>query len=86
MRYVGAMLAGATRERRPLSTFALDAEVRFANAADRADFARELAAAVTSLISRYHDDAAPRGRTHGVLVAIHPSVATRTPSPAPLEV
>ena len=31
-----ALLAGATRERRPLSTFALDAEVRFASAADRA--------------------------------------------------
>ena len=40
------------------------------------------AAAVTSLISRYHDDAAPRGRTHRVLVAIHPSVPT-APRPLP---
>ena len=43
VRDVGALLAGATRERRPLSTFALDAEVRFASAADRAAFADELA-------------------------------------------
>ena len=85
VRDVGALLAGATRERRPLSTFALDAEVRFANAADRAAFADELAAAVTSLISRYHDDAAPRGRMHHVLVAIHPSAPTNAPSPAPKE-
>ena len=42
VRDVGALLAGATRERRPLSTFALDAEVRFASAADRAAFADEL--------------------------------------------
>jgi DNA-binding transcriptional ArsR family regulator len=91
VRDVGAMLAGATRERRPLSTFALDAEIRFASAADRSAFADELGVAVTSLISRYHDDAAPRGRTHRVLVAIHPSVPTQpsvpthAPSPAPKE-
>ena len=57
-----------------MSTFALDAEVRFANAADRAAFADELSAAVIALIGRYHDEAAPRGRTHRVLLAIHPSV------------
>jgi hypothetical protein len=85
VRDVGALLAGATRERRPLSTFALDADVRFASAADRAAFADELGAAVTSLVSRYHDSAAPRGRTHHVLVAIHPSMPTHAPSPAPKE-
>ena len=67
------------------STFALDAEVRFASAADRAAFADELATAVTSLIGRYHDDDAPRGRTHRVLVAIHPSVPSHAPSPAQKE-
>jgi hypothetical protein len=85
VRDVGSLLVGATRERRPLSTFALDAEVRFASAADRAAFADELGTTVTSLISRYHDGAAPRGRTHHVLVAIHPSAPTHTPSPAPKE-
>jgi hypothetical protein len=85
VRDVGVLLTGANRERRPLSTFALDAEVRFASAADRAAFADELGAAVTSLIGRYHDDAAPRGRTHRVLVAIHPSVPTHAPSTAPQE-
>jgi len=63
----------------------VDGEVRFASAADRAAFAEELGTAVTSLVMRYHDDAAPRGRTHRVLLAIHPSVATRAPSPAPKE-
>jgi DNA-binding transcriptional ArsR family regulator len=83
VRDVGVLLAGATRERRSLSTLALDAEVRFASAADRAAFADELATSVTSLISRYHDDAAPRGRTHHDLVAVHPSVPIGAHSPAP---
>ena len=85
VRDVGALLVGATRARRPLSTFALDGEIRFASAADRAAFADELGAALTCLIGRYHDDAAPRGRTHHVLVAIHPSVPTHAPSPTPKE-
>ena len=40
---------------------------------------------MTSLISRYHDEAAPHGRTHHVLVAIHPSVPAHALSPAPKE-
>ena len=81
VRDVGSLLAGAARERRPLATYALDGEVRFANAADRAAFAEELSATVTHLIGRYHDEAAPRGRAHRVLLAIHPSVpALPTPS------
>src|SRR6478609_11821541 len=85
VRDVGALLVGATRARRPLSTFALDGEIRFASAVDRAAFADELGAALTSLIGRYHDDAAPRGRMHRVLVAIHPSMPTDAPTPTPKE-
>jgi len=33
---VGALLTGAAKARKRLATFALDAEVRFASAADRA--------------------------------------------------
>ena len=82
VRDVGSLLTGAARERRPLATFALDTEVRFANAADRAAFADELSSAVAALIHRYHDEAAPRGRMHRVLVAIHPSVPAHAPSPS----
>jgi hypothetical protein len=52
----------------------MDGEIRFASAADRAAFAEELAGAVTSLVSKYHDENAPRGRDHRVIVAVHPSV------------
>jgi hypothetical protein len=57
-----------------LATMALDTDVRFASAADRASFAEDLASAVTSLVSRYHDETAERGRDHRVIVAVHPSV------------
>ena len=74
VRDVGDLLAGATAAGRRVATFAADGEVRFATAADRAAFADELAAAVTDLVTRYHDDSAPEGRLHRVVVAVHPSV------------
>jgi hypothetical protein len=57
-----------------VATFALDGEVRFASAADRAAFAEELTAAVTTLVGKYHDETAEKGRHHRVVVAVHPSV------------
>ncbi|MFD0657781.1 hypothetical protein [Thermocatellispora tengchongensis] len=74
VREVGQLVAGAAHERKRVATFAIDVDVRFASAADRADFARELAATVTRLVARYHDENAPGGRPHRVLVAMHPGV------------
>ena len=74
VREVGELLAGATKAGKRLATFAIDGEVRFASAADRAAFADELAQAVTALVGKYHDESAPRGRPHRVVVAIHPEV------------
>ncbi|MGE3285907.1 MAG: ArsR/SmtB family transcription factor [Pseudonocardia sp.] len=72
MREVGELLAGARAAGRRVATFSADAEIRFATAADRAAFAEELAAAVTALVARYHDDTAPDGRPHRVTVLVHP--------------
>jgi DNA-binding transcriptional ArsR family regulator len=77
VRDVGTLITGAAKARKRLATFALDGEVRFATAADRAAFAEELASAVTALVSRYHDETAPGGRRHRVVVAVHPSVEAR---------
>jgi hypothetical protein len=78
VRDMGDLIAGATRARKRLATFAMDGEVRFATAADRAAFAEELASTVATLVSKYHDETAERGRLHRVIVAIHPSVTTPT--------
>ena len=76
VRDVGALIEGATTARKPLATFGLDAEVRFASAADRAAFAEELTTTIAALVSRYHDEHAPGGRDHRVVLAIHPSLKT----------
>ncbi|MCX6462869.1 MAG: helix-turn-helix domain-containing protein [Pseudonocardiales bacterium] len=73
VREVGELIAGAARTNKRLATLAMDGEVRFASAADRAAFAEELTAAVTGLIARYHDDTAPDGRPHRIVVAVHPT-------------
>lgn len=74
VRDVGELLVGSAREGKRLATFALDGEVRFATAADRSAFAQELASAVAALVSKYHDETAPRGRPHRLVVAVHPVV------------
>lgn len=74
VREVGELLAGAAKAGKRLATFAVDGEVRFASAADRAAFADELAHAVTALVGKYHDESAPEGRRHRVVVAIHPEM------------
>jgi DNA-binding transcriptional ArsR family regulator len=74
----------ADRAGKPLAALAIDTEIRFASAADRAAFTAELTSGVTALAAKYHDEQATRGRWHRVVVAAHPSprttpTATRRP-------
>jgi len=80
---VGALLTGAARENRALATFALDGEIRFASAADRSAFVEELSGAALALVSKYHHDDAPAGRTFRLVVAVHPSTTSRADGAAP---
>ena len=73
VRDVSRLLAGADRAGPRLATFALDGEVRLASAADRAEFTGELATTVAALIARYHDENAPHGREHRIVLAVHPA-------------
>jgi hypothetical protein len=74
VRDVGALITRAAKARKRVSTFAIDGRVRFASAADRAAFARELAEAVAALAGQYHDETAPGGREHRLVVAVYPGV------------
>jgi len=76
VRDVGELITGATQARKRVATFAMDGEVRFASAADRAAFAEELANAVTELVGKYHDETAEGGRDHRLIIAVHPSIKT----------
>jgi DNA-binding transcriptional ArsR family regulator len=89
---VGTLLTGSARAGKPVATYALDARVRFASAADRAAFAEELTQAVSALVSRYHDESAAGGRDHRLVLGLHPvprsphgpqPAADPTPSPDP---
>jgi len=79
VRDVGQLLAGAERAGQRLATFALDGEIRFASAADRAEFTRDLATAVAGLVARYHDENAPEGREHRLVLAVHPASKASQP-------
>jgi DNA-binding transcriptional ArsR family regulator len=75
---VGSLVNGAARANKRVATFAMDGEVRFASADDRAAFAQELADAVTGLVAKYHDEDAKGGRDHRIVIAIHPSIKPAT--------
>ena len=75
---VAELIRRADAARKSLATLVIDTEIRFASAADRAAFTAELNGAVTALAARYHDQAAPRGRWHRVVLAAHPRLETTT--------
>lgn len=77
---VGELISRASAAGKPVATLAIDSEVRFASAQDRAAFAVDLAAAVNGLVARYHDEAAHGGRPHRFVVALHPTI-TKTKEP-----
>lgn len=83
VREVGALLRRSEETDKRLATLSLDAEVRFRSAADRAAFSSALAEAITTLVARYHDESAPGGRTHRLVVVAHPLLhATPTKEPS----
>ncbi|MDX3130528.1 helix-turn-helix domain-containing protein [Streptomyces europaeiscabiei] len=85
VRDVGLLITGAAKARKRLATYALDGEVTFASAADRAAFVQELTAGVGALIRKYDAPGAEAGRGHRIVVAVHPTVkphAAGVPDPS----
>jgi len=72
VREVGDLVRRANESRKRLATLAVDTEVRFRSPTDRAAFSRELAEAIAKLVSKYHDESAPGGRAHRLVVVAHP--------------
>lgn len=78
VREVGDLARRADAQDKRLATLAIDTEIAFASATERAAFADELGAAVRDLAARYH---APGGRPHRLVVGAHPVPLTREPGP-----
>jgi DNA-binding transcriptional ArsR family regulator len=73
VREVGELWRRARESKRRLATLSVDTELCFASPSARAAFSRDLAMAVTHLVARYHDPAAPGARRHRLVVLAHPS-------------
>ena len=72
VREVGDLVRRANEAGKRLATLSVDTEVRFRSPADRAAFTAELTEAVTKLVAKYHDESAPGGRSHRLVVVAHP--------------
>lgn len=79
VREVGDLFCRARDAGKALATLAIDTEVRFRSAAERAAFTSELTDAITKLVSKYHDESAPGGRSHRLVLMAHP--VPKAPSP-----
>ena len=82
---LGQLIVGARRAGKRLATFAIDSEIRFADAQSRARFAAELAELTADLVSRYHDESGAHGRRHRLVIALHPYVKKETAAGPALE-
>lgn len=87
VREVGGLVRRAFASERRLATLSIDSEIRFRSATERAAFSAELTAAIADLAARYHDEQAPGGRLHRLVVLAHPlpDPLGEAPSPPPTE-
>jgi hypothetical protein len=83
VREVAGLMRRATETGKRLPTLAVDTEITFRSAAERAAFTAELMQTVTTLAARYHDPAAPGGRPHRLVIAAHPVPYPSAPSNDP---
>ena len=72
VREVADLVRGAKAEGKHLATLSIDTEIRFRTPAERAAFTAEVTEAITGLVARYHDGAAPGGRAHRLILVAHP--------------
>lgn len=77
VREVGQLVRKSEELNKRLATLSIDTEVRFRSAEDRAAFSAELTAAIAALVSRYHDESAPGGRRHRLMIGAYPTPAAR---------
>jgi DNA-binding transcriptional ArsR family regulator len=75
VREVGELWRRARESQKRLATLSIDAVIRFKSPEDRAAFTSDLAAAVSGLVARYHDEHAEGGRPHRLVVAAYPAPA-----------
>jgi DNA-binding transcriptional ArsR family regulator len=73
VREVGVLWRTAREKDKRLATLSIDTVIRFRSPADRAAFTSDLTNVVAALAARYHDESAPGGRPHRLVVASYPA-------------
>jgi predicted ArsR family transcriptional regulator len=79
---VNDLVRRALKTGKQLATLSVDTVVRFRSAEDRAAFSSELTEAIAKLVSKYHDESAPGGRAHRLVVVAHPLPQKTNPKEA----
>jgi predicted transcriptional regulator len=69
---VGEAQAAAERAGKRLPTLSTDVEVRLRSPAERQAFAEELVECVARLVTKYHDEKHPDGRSYRLVVGAYP--------------
>jgi len=72
VRELGDLVRRASASGKRLATLSVDTEISFRSPADRAAFSAELTEAITTLVSKYHDDTTPGSRAHRLILVAHP--------------
>jgi hypothetical protein len=71
-REVADLMERASKAGKPLATLSVDTAIRFRSAQERAEFSREMTEAIHHLVAKYHDESAPGGRPHRLVLIAHP--------------
>jgi DNA-binding transcriptional ArsR family regulator len=72
VREIGDLIRRAHDAGKHLATMSIDTVIRFRTPEDRAAFSQELAEAINHLVAKYHDESAPGGRSHRLVLLAHP--------------
>lgn len=83
VREVADLVRRANEAGKRLATLAVDTEICFRSAAERAAFSDELGAAIATLVSKYHDPSAAGSRAHRLVVVAHPLPQPSDPKESP---
>lgn len=73
VREVSDLVRQSERAGKHLASLSIDTEIRFRSSADRAAFTEEMTATVRRLAATYHDETAPGGRRHRLIILAHPT-------------
>lgn len=79
VREVSELWRAARGSNKRVATLSIDTVIRFRSPADRAAFTADLTSAIATLAARYHDDEAPGGRPHRLVIASYPAPDGATP-------